>query len=101
MEYSRDTSRVVSVWTAYGHHFMTDGGENTESCLRCGAMYQLLAHADDPSRGAYLTNSGETPAQCTGDTVMVHGYPGERHCESCTDGCEHCEHGCPCIACDS
>jgi hypothetical protein len=101
--YSTDNSRVSSVWSAYGHRFMDDGGENTVSCLTCGAVYQLLAFADDPTRGEYLTAAGEPPADCTGDTSMVHGYPGERFCHEHTeargDECEHTRHDCPCIAC--
>jgi len=91
--YITDTSQVSSVWSAHGHRFMGDDGENTESCLTCGAMYQLLALEDDPTRGEYLTISGDAPAQCTGDTSMVHGYPGERE-----DGPNH---DCPCILCNS
>jgi hypothetical protein len=94
-EYSVDNSQVTSVWSAHGHRFISNGGENTESCLTCGAVYQLLALAEDPTRGEYLTASGEPPAQCTGDTSMVHGYPGERHGEGTVD------HDCPCLLCDS
>jgi hypothetical protein len=85
--YTEDTSQVLSVWSTYGHRFLSDGGENTESCLTCGAMYQLLALEDDPTRGEYLTAGGDEPAECTRDTSMDHGYDAE------TD--------CPCIACDS
>jgi hypothetical protein len=56
-------------------------------------MYQLLADADDPTRGEYLTASGDEPQQCSGDTSMVHGYPGERE-----DGPNY---DCNCILCDS
>lgn len=105
-EYQTDSSQVVSVWSAHGHHFMSgdvdDAGTAYESCLKCGALYQLLAYADDLRAGAYLTAAGDPPADCTGDTSMVHGYPGERNCESCDDhGCAHCTHDCPCLLCDS
>ena len=92
--YSDDNSRVVSVWSAYGHRFMSDGEPPYESCLTCGAMYQLLALEDDPTRGEYLSNAGDEPMQCSGDTEMAHGYPGERH-----DG--NADHECNCIRCDS
>ena len=65
-EYSQDVSDVVSVWSQYGHRFMSTDDENHEACLTCGAMYQLLARADDPTRGEYLTNAGEIPQDCTG-----------------------------------
>lgn len=96
-----DSSQVTSVWSAYGHRFLSDG-EGTESCLRCGALYQLVAYADDPTSGDYVTAMGDEPAQCTGDTLMVHGYAGETDCDSCqNEGCDHCVHDCPCIRCDS
>lgn len=101
MTYGTDTANVVSVRSAYGHRFMSDGGENTESCLTCGAMYQLLADADDLSRGEYLAAGGDAPMECTRDTSMAHGYPGERQCDGCEDGCRHCEHDCNCLLCDS
>jgi hypothetical protein len=90
-----DTSRVSSVWSAYGHRFMSTDAPEHEACLTCGAMYALMARADDPTRGEYMTASGEQPAECTGDTSMVHGYPGERHGEGTVD------HDCPCVSCDS
>lgn len=99
--YSTDTADVVSVWSAYGHRFIGTDSDTHEACLTCGAMYQLLALADDPSRGEYLTASGGMPAACTGDTSMVHGYPGERYCHEHDDPCEHTEHDCPCLFCDS
>jgi hypothetical protein len=105
-EYTLDVSMVSSVWSAHGHRFMSTDDDNDHSCLRCGAMYRLLADATDPTYGYYVTNAGDEPAQCTGDTSMVHGYPGERVCtvnggRGCEDGCKHCEHDCPCILCDS
>jgi len=115
MQYILDTSQVTSVWSAHGHHFMPeDGGmeddEATyERCIRCGAMYQLLAHADDPTRGEYLAADGSEPMECSGDTSMVHGYPGERVCEAdngrpCNphnDDCVHVAHNCNCLFCNS
>lgn len=79
-EYSTDITRVTSVWSAYGHRFMGDDGEGTESCLTCGAMYQLLALADDPTRGEYLASDGSEPMACTGNTSMDHGYEVDSAC---------------------
>lgn len=85
--YSDDTSQVTSIWSAHGHRFMSDGEPPYESCLTCGAMYQLRALEDDPTRGEYLTARGEEPADCTHNTSMEHGYDAESDC--------------PCVACDS
>jgi hypothetical protein len=41
--YTDDVSQVVSVWSTYGHRFMGTDEPTHESCLTCGAMYQLLA----------------------------------------------------------
>ncbi len=149
---------VTSVWSAYGHAFLSTDGETIDdatgvvtatdhACLTCGALYTLRALAD--GTGEYVTASGGTPAECTGDTAMIHGYPGEREgvCDhhnghtitvtvecpdddaagrGCSGGwscpawseqhadapdtpdasydvesCEHCDHACPCVACDS
>lgn len=87
-----DTSRVVSVWSAYGHTFIGEDG-NHEQCLTCGALYQLLPADDDPTRGRYCAANGDDPNNCTHDTSMVHGYPGERE-----DGPNH---DCNCLLCDS
>jgi hypothetical protein len=87
---------ITSVWSTYGHRFMDDGGEDTESCLTCGAMYYLRADANDPTRGEYLAANGDEPQHCTGDTAMVHGYPGERDHH---DG--NADHACNCLRCDS
>jgi hypothetical protein len=104
--YSLDASRVTSVWSAYGHRFMSDGDENTESCLTCGATYQLLALADDPTRGEYMAANGDAPMDCTGDTGMAHGYPGERYChehqhprDHSEHECSHVDHDCNCLLC--
>jgi hypothetical protein len=95
-----DNSNVTSVWSAYGHRFMSDGGEGTESCLTCGAIYDLMAYADDPSQGIYIGGDGAEPMACTGDTSMVHGDPSEQiHGLECEDGCAHCQHQCNCRIC--
>jgi hypothetical protein len=90
---NNDTTQITSVWSTYGHRFISDDGEDTESCLTCGAMYRLQACQGDPTRGEYVTVYGEEPMQCTGDTSMVHGYPGERE-----DGPNY---NCNCLLCDS
>ncbi len=97
-------AHITSVWSSYGHRFMSTDCEDHEACLTCGAMYQLVPLADDPTRGEYTTASGDEPADCTHDTMMVHAYSGEAWCDSCDNadgGCSHCVHDCPCIACDS
>jgi len=97
-EYTRENADVIAVWSAFDHRFISGGEEPYESCLTCGAMFQLLAFKDDPSRGEYMSGSGDQPMRCTGDTSMVHGY--ERNCDNCDDnGCEHCNHDCNCCLC--
>jgi len=104
--YITDTTDVVSVWSAYGHRFMSTDSEGHDSCLTCGAMYQLMALADDPSRGEYMAANGDAPMECTGDTSMAHGYPGERYCHEhqhprdySDHECEHTSHDCNCLFC--
>jgi hypothetical protein len=106
--YSLDASRVTSVWSAYGHRFMSTDVPEYESCLTCGAMYQLLALADDPTRGEYMAANGDAPMDCTGNTGMAHGYPGERYCHEhrdcpnvteCEQECSHVSHDCNCLLC--
>lgn len=105
---------VTSVWSQYGHRFMSDGngddewGYSTESCLVCGALYQLQPDPDDPTRGEYMASDGSTPMECTGDTGMAHGYPGERYChehqhprDRSEHECEHVNHNCNCLLCNS
>lgn len=92
---------ITSVWSAYGHRFMSTDSEEHESCLTCGAMYELSPFESDPSRGEYHAANGDQPMACTSDTSMVHGYTGERHCAECDDidGCGHCRHNCNCLFC--
>lgn len=92
---------ITSVWSSYGHRFMSTDDESHESCLTCGAMYALTADPDDPTRGDYTTAAGEQPQECTHNTSMAHGYPGERVCDACSDidGCENCAHDCNCLFC--
>lgn len=103
-QYSPDVEQVSNVWSSYGHRFMSTDEPTHEVCLTCGAMYQFLAHADDLTTGAYLTNCGDEPQRCTGDTGMAHGYPGERVCSGGEDehgNCTSCQHNCNCLLCDS
>lgn len=74
-------TEITSVWSA----------DEYESCLTCGAMYELTADKDD---GTYHAANGDEPHDCTYDTNMAHGYPGERH-----DG--NADHDCNCLVCDS
>lgn len=67
------TQPIVSVWSAYGHRFMSDGN-GYESCLVCGAVYELVHDdADDPTHGAYVASNGDAPLDCSHDTGMAHG----------------------------
>lgn len=94
---------MISVHTSYGHRFYQDGED--ETCLTCGATYQLIETPDDEwVSHAYVNIRGDEPNECTGDTGMVHGYPGERCCLECenSDGpCSHETHDCNCLQCDS
>lgn len=95
---------VHSVWSSYGHRFMSTDDERHESCLTCGAMYELIDHGD--GSGEYHAGNGDEPMPCTGDTGMAHGYPGERHChehplDRSGHECEHVDHNCNCLLCDS
>lgn len=62
---------ITSIWSAYGHTFIGDG--EYDSCLTCGAMYELVADPSDPTRGDYRAANGDEPTQCTHDTSMGHG----------------------------
>jgi hypothetical protein len=104
--YSTDVSRVSSVWSTYGHRFMSTDEPTHESCLTCGAMFQLLAVEGDETRGEYMAANGDEPMQCTGDTGMAHGYPDERYCHEhqhprdySEHRCSHVDHDCNCLLC--
>ncbi len=79
---------IISVWSAYGHRFISDGGEDTKSCLICGAVYVLRDLGD--GRGEYTTITGDEPQECSHDTLRSHGQD-----------CEHVDHDCNCVLCDS
>lgn len=90
---------MISVWSSYGHRFMSDSCDCCETCLTCGASYRLVETPDDKvSTHEYQTNSGDQPKECSGDTGRCHGY--ERYCHEHDDPCEHTEHDCNCVLCD-
>jgi hypothetical protein len=89
-------SAITSVWSSYGHTFMSDGEEPYESCLTCGAMYQLLPVEGDPTRGEYSANNGDEPKACTYNTSMGHGDPYE--CGDDPDDPNYL-HDCNCVVC--
>lgn len=90
-----DTTRIISVWSSYGHAFM-NADDGMESCLTCGALYELKAVGPDPTHGSYMAMNGDEPVYCTGNTNMAHGYTGEREPY---EGDE--SHACNCLLCDS
>jgi hypothetical protein len=94
MTYTTDTSRVSSVWSSYGHRFMSTDVPEHKSCLTCGAMFQFLALADDPTHGQYMAANGDDPRHCTGNTSMNHGYAGERESYPGDES-----HDCNCLFC--
>jgi hypothetical protein len=87
---------IVSVWSSYGHRFMSTDSPEHKSCLTCGAMYQLVDHFD--GSGEYTAGDGSQPMACTGDTTMSHGYPGERDDDN---GRLTVDHDCNCLFCNS
>ena len=100
---------ITSVWSSYGHRFIGDGeGEGYESCLTCGALYALIETPEGFNDGAYVAANGDEPMECTRDTGMAHGYPGERYChehqhplDRSDHECEHVAHACNCLLCES
>jgi hypothetical protein len=95
---------ITSVWSSYGHRFYATDSPEYECCMTCAAVYKLIETPDEPWSGRYVNNRGEQPNECTGDTGMMHGYPGERCCLDCNGSpslCSHVEHNCDCLACDS
>lgn len=95
---------ITSVDSAFGHRFIGTDCDEHESCLTCGAMFTLVEV--EPGHGQYVASNGDDPVDCTGDTSAVHGYGGERHCDShdefVTDRDEPCEHmhDCNCLFCN-
>jgi hypothetical protein len=105
-------SAMVSVWTSYGHTFVSNGNNSgSDDCLTCGAEYYLRELPEDERHThEYTTNSGEEPKRCTGRTDLVHGTErvcqndNGRECEQARDSidglCRHISHSCNCIQCD-
>lgn len=103
-----DIESITSVWSSYGHRFMTTDSLGEESCLTCGALYVLVPDPDESTRGDYRNGNGGEPMQCSGRTDLVHGY--ERDCSGAHSGhgatcdpnepCEHVTHVCDCVACN-
>lgn len=98
---------INSVWSSYGHTFMSTDSPEHESCLTCGALFDLHATPNGPHDGEYTSADGSEPIQCTRNTAMVHGFMGEKYCmdPGCADGSD-CEHvratdNCNCLQCDS
>ena len=111
MNATDDEPTIVSVWSSYGHTFMTDDREYDDdgrtigyqvSCLTCGAEYVLRPTPDARNDGAYMASNGDDPRECTHDTSMEHGDRHDTgHELDCPDGCEHCTHDCNCVRCTS
>ena len=102
----KERKPITSVWSSYGHRFMSTDHETHEACLTCGAMYELQPVPGDWSRGEYMAANGDQPMECTGDTGMAHGYPGERYCheqqlplDRSDHECPHVDHDCNCLFC--
>lgn len=94
----------TTIESNYGHRFVSTDRVGYDTCLVCGAMYELVDRDDRTVR--YITALGNDPMECTGDTGMIHGYPGERYCHEhdTLDGegetCEHVGHECSCLFCN-
>jgi hypothetical protein len=88
---------IVSVWSSYGHTFMTEDGY--EKCLSCGATYELVFTPSEWNDGRYRGASGAEPTECTGES-LIHGMINESgHDLDCEDGCSLCQHDCNCLFC--
>ncbi|MEU5437161.1 hypothetical protein AB0G73_27805 [Streptomyces sp. NPDC020719] len=106
-----DLPAITRVWSSFGHCFYGDGGcdghddgSSCETCMTCGAVYELCRRADDPSGGDYRAADGDDPIECTGDIGMRHGEQSWRADSGrpCTDSvglCPHESHACNCLLC--
>lgn len=89
-------------YSAAGHRFTPNGDATSDTCLTCGAVYTAAADPEQPAALHHSTWWGADPEPCSGDTDRVHGYPGDRWCLlDDTDDCEHTQHSCTCLLCDS
>ncbi|UGQ10530.1 hypothetical protein LO772_27345 [Yinghuangia sp. ASG 101] len=106
-----DWQPITHVWSSFGHRFYSAGcdhedGSSCESCMTCGAVFELRPRVDDPGGGDYIAANGDDPTPCTGDTAMCHGEQpcqadGGRPCNGDdADGpCPHESHECNCLIC--
>lgn len=91
---------MTSVWSSYGHRFITGSEPRHDECLVCGAVYEIRATPDGIADSEYVAADGTEPMGCTGVTGLVHGYPGERYCLACwSSECVHCQFDCNCLLC--
>lgn len=102
-----------SIWHGGHHRWMSTGTVDVDSCLTCGAEATLRPDSADGDYGSYVGGDGQPIIECTGRVDLVHGIPGERHCQDdngmpCEvsayydgtgDDCEHIEHICNCNLC--
>lgn len=82
-------------------HTWISQDDNYVSCLTCGYLAEDTT-PDDVTANGIRNIRGDQPGHCTGDTSLAHGYPGERYCHTCNSTeCEHTQHECDCLLCDS
>lgn len=104
-----------SIWHGGGHRWMSTDTVDEGSCLTCGVLATLRPERESGGDyGCYYGGDGELIIYCTGRTDLVHGYPGERHCQDANglpceasvaydgtgDDCAHIEHVCNCLQCN-
>lgn len=102
------------VWSAYGHRFYMTGGADDgsyvcETCMTCGAEYELSPDPDRPYVGNYHASNGDEPQDCSFRTNLQHGTGAPCQaadglpCEAYDDAgtCDHlaADHGCNCVLC--
>ena len=89
-----------SVWTSAGHRFTDTGRAYTESCLTCGAVFEMAPDDLTDPAGAIWEYIDLTP--CTRDTRQVHGeaecVDRDCNCLGDPDECIHV-HECSCLFC--
>lgn len=107
----RDTHYRWNIWSRLGHRFLGTDSPDQESCPTCGGVWRLIPYDDEPQTGHYVASSGAMADYCSGDTSMVHAYPGERVCqagdgsgceesrETSGETCLHIRHDCNCLLC--
>lgn len=109
----RDTRYRTFLSTSHGHRMYSSDSQDADCCMTCGGEWTLapdLEYDPEGSTGSYFASNGDHADECSGDTSMEHGYPGERHCSmgdngrSCppfdeTGKCVHTNHECNCLIC--